>query len=438
MLNKDAIIQRLDQATCDELGAISMVPAFLFIVAPLVDVAVCIANNYVHPDVRTVFYDIVSTWIFPLSVLFALGTAFCVLWRHMRGLERTPKNRIVTYCLFAILLALALASTLLNEDNPNRFFGYYPSMVGMNTYALFVLVYFWTSSHASKAKPRRLMCDLLCLVSIPVGIHALWIAISYGAPNFIIREQPEGIFYNTNHYGYYLTMVIVLSATLLSLERTIQKRLFYLVVFVFNTVVLILNNTFGAYLACIVGLAAMLVGCWLVRRSHMRSSATVMALFFALLGIVSIWDQAMLSSFTKLLFDISLISGREKDADAAGSGRWRLWKATVGFIAQRPLFGWGADGFADALKEVAGNPRTHCEPLMYASFFGIPAAICYLGACASVLVANVRERLTLDDTTLACAFAALAYFASSLVGNMCFYTAPLFFILMGMSFARDE
>lgn len=438
MLNKDVLFQRLDQATSDELGTISIVPALLFIVAPLVDVVVCIANNYIHPDTRTVFYDIVSTWIFPLSVLFALGTAFCVLWRRMRGLERTSKNRAVTYCLFAILLALAFASTLLNEDNPNRFSGYYPSMVGMNTYALFVLVYFWSSSHASKERLRRLICDLLCLVSVLVGIHALWIAISYGAPNFIIREQPEGIFYNTNHYGYYLTVVVVLSATLLSFEQGALKRLFYLIIFVFNTIVLILNNTFGAYLACIVGLAAMLTGCWLTRRSCIRSSIAVTTLFFTLLVIVSIWDQTMLSNFTKLLFDINLISGNEKDADSAGSGRWRLWRATIGFITQRPLLGWGADGFADALKEVAGNPRTHCEPLMYAAFFGIPTAICYLSACASVLVTNVRERLALNDTTLACVFAALAYFASSLVGNMCFYTAPLFFILMGMSFAQDE
>lgn len=133
----------------------------------------------------------------------------------------------------------------------------------------------------------------------------------------------------------------------------------------------------------------------------------------------------------------SIISGSD-DAGGAGSGRWGLWVITADRISDRPWLGWGAEGICDGLLEPGNTERSHCEPLMYAAYFGIPAMVCYLAGVFATFVGAWRRRRTIDPTSVACACAAFSYFVSSCFGNMYFYTTPFYFILLGMALCRLE
>lgn len=127
-----------------------------------------------------------------------------------------------------------------------------------------------------------------------------------------------------------------------------------------------------------------------------------------------------------------------------GHGRWELWQLTAGYISERPLFGYGCEGINEMLYEdTAGgvNPvsNAHCEPLTYAAFYGIPAALLYTAGCISAMIKGLRavKRDAASGSMDACiciaAYAAAGYFISSLFGVEMFYTAPFFFILLGIA-----
>ena len=57
------------------------------------------------------------------------------------------------------------------------------------------------------------------------------------------------VFSNTNHFAYFMTMGIMIIAGILLFEDKMIYKILYSILFVFNTWSLIINDTFGAYLA---------------------------------------------------------------------------------------------------------------------------------------------------------------------------------------------
>jgi O-antigen ligase len=131
--------------------------------------------------------------------------------------------------------------------------------------------------------------------------------------------------------------------------------------------------------------------------------------------------------------DIVKIINNDIHAGLAGTGRWRRWTHTVQYIGERPFFGWGSEGIFDLLKEETGGSRPHNEYLQYAAFFGIPAALCYIAGVVSVFVKGIKKRAEIDIYTFAALVASFGYLVSALFGNTMSYTAPYFFIMLGLA-----
>jgi O-antigen ligase len=185
-------------------------------------------------------------------------------------------------------------------------------------------------------------------------------------------------------------------------------------------------------------LVALCAFCIAKHREYLRRALMIFALFGLAICVVSIWNGAMIKRIATAWSDLlSIISGSD-NAGGAGSGRWGLWVITADRISDRPWLGWGAEGICDGLLEPGNTERSHCEPLMYAAYFGIPAMVCYLAGVFATFVGAWRRRRTIDPTSVACACAAFSYFVSSCFGNMYFYTTPFFFILLGMALCRLE
>lgn len=482
---------QLDSFLEAHLAHIALVPIALYLVTPMADLVVCLAHDYATYAEKQVYHTVVAVGAYPLSVYFAAIAGLGALWLIIRRRIRIDRQRIAVLVPFVVLLALAAVSTATNPQNPYRFTGVAPSFCGVGSYFVFVLVYLWCASVATSERVRRGICLVICATSVPIAMHALWLCVAHaGEPG--VSARPDGIFYNINHYGYFLAMAIPLCACLIVCERRWVIRAGCAVALTLNVVVLLRNNTLGAWLACLVALVVLAAWCLVHQRERSRIALLVVAWFGALLLVVSVWDASMLQSVGKLASDVGVVltggagitaeqagagkgtagaaSGSSTDAESisstttdsnspvntgattnttstlsadeaarakavgrAGSGRWKLWTMTAGFIKERPWLGWGAEGIADELYAATKNTRAHSEPIMYAVYFGIPAALCYLWGCTSVFFCARRRRATLDPTTLPCLIAALGYFVSSVFGNMYFYTTPLFFMLLGLA-----
>ena len=343
--------------------------------------------------------------------------------------------QVATLVLFGCVVVLAYISTLMNADNPYRFRGLYPSEIGIFSYMMFFLAFFFCSSLVNSDQVKTAYFLMFLLLSIPIGLFAIYVSVRYGefeAAGF--HTNPEGIFYQFNHYGYYLAMTIVLAASMLAFEKDRIHKTIYAVILEFNTVVLVFNDTFGAWLAVFVGLVALVIGMRIRNGSFELSSILVLIVFIATTLVLTPWQPGILNSFLRLFSDAGAIVVNSEDADAAGTHRWRLWKGTAGYISERPLLGWGPEGFADELERTCGNPRAHNEFLSYAGFFGIPAGCCYLLGCGFVIVNGIRNLKSLSKTAVAALVVAGTYLVSSCFGNILLLTAPYFFIFLGFAF----
>lgn len=417
------------------LTKIAMVPGIVFTVTMVVDLVYLAFFTVPLPDMRTVFNVMLQTFAYP--VCFAVAGCTILYLFLKRESVHVPYTRmqVATLVLFGCVVVLAYISTLMNADNPYRFRGLYPSEVGIFSYVMFFLAFFFCSSLVNSEQVKTAYFRMFLLLSVPIGLFAIYVSVRYGefeAAGF--HTNPEGIFYQFNHYGYYLAMTIVLAASMLVFEKNRLRQTIYAVILEFNSVVLVFNDTFGAWLAVFVGLAALVIGMRIRNGSFELSSVLVLIVFVATTLVLTPWQPGILNSFLRLFSDAGAIVVNSEDADAAGTHRWRLWKGTAGYISERPLLGWGPEGFADELERTCGNPRAHNEFLSYAGFFGIPAGCCYLLGCGFVIVNGIRSLKSLSKTAVAALVVAGTYLVSSCFGNILLLTAPYFFIFLGFAF----
>ena len=208
--------------------------------------------------------------------------------------------------------------------------------------------------------------------------------------------------------------------------------LFGLVSGLLNFTVLLLNHSLGCLLAVVGAVVFLLILTIAADRPAAQRLGLLLGCFagFLLLGLLIL--APLRSEFAGLPQDLHQILSGE-DASSAGHNRWLLWSQTIDLISQRPLFGYGCEGIADILKDAVDRANPHNELLTYAAFYGIPAALFYVLGLVAIFVCWIRRKIWTDPVSIAAALAAFGYFLSSLFGVPMFYTAPFFFVFLGLS-----
>lgn len=429
------IVNRIKSPDIDVLTKVAVVPGIVFMVTMVVDLVYLAFFTVPLPVMRTVFNVILQTFAYPVCFVVAGCTILYLFLKRESVHVAYSRPQIATLVLFGCVVVLALVSTFVNTDNPYRFRGIYPSEVGYFSYVMFFLAFFFCSSLVCDERVRTAYCRMFLLLSIPIGLFAIYVSARYGEFAFVgFHKNPEGIFYQFNHYGYYLAMTIVLAASMLVLEKDRMRRVFYAVVFELNTAILIANDTLGAWLAVLVGLVALIIGMRVRGGSFSLASIILVVAFVVTTLAMSPWFPNILNTASHLLFDIQAVAVNAENADEVGSNRWFMWRSAAKLIAERPLLGWGAEGYSDLLAEACGMQRAHNEFVSYAGYFGIPAACCYALGCGLVIVNGIRNLKSISKTTVAMLVVAGTYLFSSCFGNILPQTAPFFFIFLGFAF----
>ncbi len=392
-------------------------------------------------------YATLQQFLDPVRVLFCLFagiTALVCIATAVR--DKQKPSAIISgnkpFLLFAAFLLLMLISYLVVGkpffDDPFNHLGINSSETHI-MYIMFFTVYFFLGSRIRSPKIKGLIIHFNVLISFIIASFGL--VDCYIAPLRPFRLTQiwdgcfPGVWSNPNHYGYYLTLMTLLSVGMLLYEKERSWKIFGLVSSAVHCVTMVLNDTFGSYLAIWFGFVFLII----VNIIIFRKFPLLLLIPAAVLLLASIflptWAGSMGQNFAALGQDTVSIVNNDENAGLAGSVRWTLWRTAAEGIMESPIFGQGLEGWADILLERSTTGiHPHNEYLQYALFFGIPAACCYIAGLVAVFLRGLFNRKKLDGLTLMCLAAAFGYCVSAFFGNPKFYTAPYFFMILGFAY----
>jgi O-antigen ligase len=281
---------------------------------------------------------------------------------------------------------------------------------------------------------KNLRLYLMELFSLSVSTTCLITFLQMTKWPFILKHfgiENASVFYNTNHFGYFLTMGIAVTMILMLQESSNKKRILAAILATIQIITLVENNTFGAYLAVLVTCIIIPPLLSSVKKAFKLTYLIPLGMFLAITFIVE--PGLFFGNVSQLVNDSDNLT------DASGSGRWLLWKTTAEAIIHKPFIGYGPEGMAWIFESKnISNDRPHNEILQYAASIGIPGLLCYLSALLLLWRRFWKQRSHAGMVLLTAACAVIAYFGSSLVGNTMFYTTPYFFMFLGLVAGSNE
>lgn len=489
IFHSGAVSSIFDNVTSNTFDFIAAFPLFLYIINPLLVLPFAVA-------VQWRIYIVFLYQDFLQSILPGILVLYVLTWILLVGKDERYKNQLrlanngsivgskhrsfsagresfhqPVYVLFLFAMLWMLLSICVNGWKDISLLGDATRHEGLLSYWGYIAVLFFLGSLIRNDTIKRWLCNISLGVSIAVAVFAIWQFYILPPDPTLHDAYPTGIFFQFNHYGYYLAIHILLAAALFTVAKDGMQRIIYLLAMAVNVLVLNVNNTFGAWLACCFGFLFMFIvyavtdgkiqnrtdiskGVVLRRNwfsRHLNRMAIIpLVEFFGITVVVSFaggFTGTMLASLVQFFTDVSMVAEDPTQADSAGTTRWMLWKLTAKYISERPLFGWGIEGIDNRLAEdtsyivdgvkYLGSSRTHNEYLQYAATFGIPEAVAYTAACVGVFFRNVKHKKELKAASYVCLTAAFTYLVSACFGITMYNTAPFLFIFLGLGYRSD-
>lgn len=288
--------------------------------------------------------------------------------------------------------------------------------------------YFFCGMFVLSEKPRKLLMYIFTVSAMILNGASMidkWVV----ANKCFTGLKGSAIFNNTNHYGYYLAIVVICAALLFIYEDRAVFKTFHAANMALGMAAMISTASLGPYVAVIFTLISFAVYCFKCERKRLKWVIIALGIIIAINLMMSMLVESFVSSMIRTVFDLGNIISDPSGSDDAGSGRWELWKQAVSDISRRPLLGWGIEGY-----EVGGT--AHCEPLQYAVNFGIPVTVLHAAAIAVVMVETFIKKKKLSKMTLLCFCCTFSYIISAMFGVAIFYTTPFFYIFLGLTYAE--
>ncbi len=343
--------------------------------------------------------------------------------------------------LITVYFVWTIICTCINGFNDRAINGDYYRGEGFYYFFATYFIIFVSALFLENAGLRQTMVRVMLAVSIILGIGAyldfifgpLYIFSPYNMRGFL-----STVFYNSNYYGYYLTIVVLLSYGCYLRTEKGRANTLYFICYIFNSSILIMNLTRGGFIAVLFTLLGSIFFMKKFGREFRKKACICLVIFLVETVIFSFICETLVSQLVLIIFDILNILKNPREADDAGSERWLLWKCTFKMIMDRPLFGYGNEGISELLKQMSGTHKTrpHNEYLQYAAFWGLPGLALYLSAILSAILRSYKRYDRLSPIGLGCLLASIGYAGAAFFCNtMCFVT-PFFYIMMGMAYAE--
>lgn len=336
-----------------------------------------------------------------------------------------------SYAFFAGFLACIALSTAVNGLTDEAIHGVPYRNIGIFNMAAFIIIYMMSASLIRRDQFK----DFILLVYIAIAdlIAAVVFVDKYvsAIPAFGAKKELSAIFFNGNHYGYYLVMAVLIGTGYYLLSdgwRTTVGGISALL----NLMILAINHTLGCILAVSAVILVVCI-CTVVKLPNNRRRVLILVGTIGLLAAIAlIISPELRTEITTFSEDLSSIIGGSASG-SAGHGRLKIWRLTAEFISEKPLLGHGCEGISMRMYAETAISNPHNELLTYAAYYGIPAAALYALGVLSTIAESLRAKSGTSSCDRIACMAAAGYFISSIVGVAMFYTLPFFFLFLGMS-----
>lgn len=430
ILGSNSVADIFNNITWTTFDYITALPLLLYIISP----ALVLIYAF---QMQLRLFIVMDYPVFLKSILPGILTLYSLTIIMLVGKRRKLDIQPV-YMLFAFAMLWMLISLCINQWTDISLVGDGSRHEGLLTYWGYIGVLFFLGSLVCDDHVKKCLCNISIAVSLAVAVFAIYQFYVLPEDPFVTDAYPTAIFTQFNHYGYYLAMHIMMAAAFFTVSKTRIRKLAYLLAMVANIIVLNVNNTFGAWLACVFGFIFMFI---VSAVKDKRFNMEALEVFVAFIGIsagMTLCGCGIMHSLLQFFTDIHDVAEDPSKADAAGTTRWLLWKTTAGYITKRPWFGYGIEGIDDMLQKATGSARTHNEYLQYAATFGIPEAIAYTAGCVMVFICNVQHKKALREGSFVCLTVAFTYLVSAFFGISMYNTAPFLFIFMGLGYRSER
>ena len=421
-----------ENLTYDVIGLIASIPIGIFFLSVIFQLIKDLATRpsfdleLYNPYAYTIKYvNIIATVFGILAIILYL------IRKHLDGIKFKQILKHPAILLFILLAIWSFITTCINGFTDYALNGTYYRNESIFTFLRYYLIYFMCGIITTK-KQKNFLLHLLMYSSMILVFFDLLNYINIFNDKF--DTLWSSVFFNTNHYGYYLTLVCLVSMSYFLLE---DNNLKYLLIFCFNLFVLIFNNTFGSYLGVIIGLLFAFLISFKITQLDKRRMLTILIIVILSTVSVRLINPASSGNLSLLISDVEDVAENNENAVNAGSGRWVLWTYTVEELNKHPinyLKGFGVEGLSDQMTNKIGNSRPHNEFLQQVEFFGLPALILYVSAILLIYLRANKYYKRLNLPTIVALIASFGYLFQSGLGNTMFYTSPFFFSILGMCY----
>ncbi len=423
-----------ENLTYNVIGLIASIPIGIFFLSVIFQL---IKDLVTRPSFDLELYN---PYAYTIKYVNIIATVFGILAiilylirKHLDGIKFKQIFEHPAIVLFILLAIWSFITTCINGFTDYALNGTYYRNESISSFLRYYLIYFICGLITTK-KQRNFLLHLLMYSSMILVLFDLLNYINILDEKF--NTLWSSVFFNTNHYGYYLTLVCLVSMSYFLLE---DHNLKYLLIFCFNLFVLIFNNTFGSYLGVIIGLLFAFLISFKITQLDKRRMLTILIIVILSTVSVRLINPASSGNLSLLISDVEDVAENDENAVNAGSGRWVLWTYTVEELNKHPinyLKGFGVEGLSDQMMNKTGNSRPHNEFIQQVEFFGLPALILYVSAILLIYLRANKYYKSLDLPTIVALITSFGYLFQSGLGNTMFYTSPFFFSILGMCYYK--
>lgn len=353
-----------------------------------------------------------------------------------------------------IMLFWACVCTCFSADIRTSILGSDYRHEGILMYFVYSAIFF-LAQHVKKKNYRILYFRIFSIVATVLAIICVLQDYNlFGLSNVFIAPWAT-VFFHFNHLGYYFSLSILCTIGLFVLDDTAWWRVFYVISIYVQFWGILVNSTFASYLGICVGVIAVTVLFFIWsknrtdRKQIMQNLWIVWILFLGTMfmsymdWIPSSSGENMRVNSERMIADLyAIIMNIEKAAEAgydgAGHGRLYYWVTGVKMLLLSPIVGYGPEMYHPVLGPTMWTNRVDLEILQYGVFFGFPGMLLYVFSLVSLAYTRMKQLIQLSPTVLIAGGCVISYMVSSCFGNSMFYTAPYFWIVLGIVSAEQK
>lgn len=353
------------------------------------------------------------------------------------------------HLFFLAMLLWSCISTILSDDPMKSLLGSDMRFEGLLTYFFYAGVYICTMI-VIKSHVRRKILWFFSLVGNIVSILVILQDFRIGFWDELFYRKLSAMFFQYNHTAYFLNMAIVCSMGMYLFTESRKIRIWYLLSMVLQIYAILVNSTFGCFLASWCALVMLLI--FFVRFYGKFSHRMLVPVLIVIgLSTASYFGYVPSSSGEDMRYNLRTLMGDMEDIATndeslnvvqervgPGHGRMGLWRQGLKMIPRRPIFGYGPEMLDEELSKDMWVDRPDNEFIQHAVFLGIPGLAFYLLALISMFIKQWLQMKKLDTTTIVAAGCVVTYLVSSMFGNSMFYTTPYLYMFLALASAAPK